>query len=176
MPGHTVLQLPVPPLEDWVRERTRHYDASFVSHDPDFAHAHITALAPFAPYPTPDDLAVVTDIAAATAPIPVRLDELAEFPDGIIHLRPVPDDRLRALTAALVAAFPTYPPYEGRFGPVPVPHLTLDAAGEGVDIASTRDLLAGLVPVTCTLTTLQLAWWQSGRCHAMQTWRLGRGG
>lgn len=176
VPGHTVLQLPVPALEDWVRNRTRHYDAGFVSADPGFGHAHITALAPFAPSPTPEQLATIAGIAAATAPITVRLDEIDQFPDGIIHLRPVPDRPLRALTEALVAAFPEHAPYEGRFGPSPVPHLTLDAAGDGVDIGSTRALLADLVPVTCTLTELQLTWWESDRCHVMQQWSLSPGG
>lgn len=175
MPGHTVLQLPVPALEDWVRERTRHYDDGFVSADPHFGHAHITALAPFAPAPTPEQLAVIADIATTTAPITVRLDEIGQFSDGIIHLRPVPDHPLRALTDALVAAFPQYPPYGRRFGPHPTPHVTLDAASEQVSIESTRRLLAALVPVTCTLTELQLAWWESDRCHVMDRWDLAGG-
>ncbi|QBF47393.1 2'-5' RNA ligase family protein [Janibacter limosus] len=176
MPGHTVLQLPAPALEGWVRERPRHYDEAFVSADPDFGHAHITALAPFAPSPTAEQLATIAGIAAATAPITVRLSEIGEFPDGIIHLRPEPEGPLRALTEALVVAFPEHPPYEGRFGPSPVPHLTLDAASDGVDVGSTRALLAGLVPVPCMLTELQLAWWESGRCHVMQRWPLRTAG
>ncbi|MFJ6133729.1 2'-5' RNA ligase family protein [Janibacter terrae] len=170
--GHTVLQLPVPPLEAWVVERTAHHDAGFVSTDPAFGHAHITALAPFAPAPTPDQLATVAAIAARTAPITVRLDEIDQFPDGIIHLRPEPDAPLRALTAALAAAFPAFPPYEGRFGRVPVPHLTLDAARDGVSIASTRRSLGHLLPAACTLAELQLAWWESGRCHVVERWDL----
>jgi len=38
--------VPLPALDDVVRERTAFYDASFVSRDPGFAHAHITLLAP----------------------------------------------------------------------------------------------------------------------------------
>ena len=49
VPGHSVLQLPVAPLEAWVRARTAHYDRGFVSVDPTFGHAHITALGPFDP-------------------------------------------------------------------------------------------------------------------------------
>ena len=33
MPGHSVLQLPVAALEEWVRARTAHYDPGFVSTD-----------------------------------------------------------------------------------------------------------------------------------------------
>lgn len=176
MPGHTVLQLPVPALEGWVKDRTRHYDEGFVSSDARFAHAHVTALAPFASSPTPQDLAMIADIAATTAPITVRLHEIGQFPNGIIHLRPEPAGPLRALTDALVEAFPEFPPYDGRFGPRAEPHLTLDAASDTVSVESTRQLLGDLVPVACTLTELQLAWWQSGRCHVMDRWSLTSGG
>ena len=173
MPGHSVLQLPVPPLEEWVRARTSHYDEGFVSADPRFGHAHVTALGPFAPAPSAADLAVVAELAAATAPIPVRLADLAQFPNGIIHLVPDPADRLRDLTARLVAAFPDWPPYGGEFGDDVQPHLTVDAASSQVDLASTATLLADVVPVDVVLDRLQLAWWESGACHVVHEWRLG---
>ena len=176
MTGHTVLQLPVPPLEEWVRARTAHYDTGFVSADPRFGHAHVTALGPFDPDPSPQVLDVVAGIAASTAPVRVRLADLAQFPDGIIHLVPEPDDRLRELTLRLVAAFPQWPPYGGAFGDRPEdvrPHLTVDAASADVDLGSTARLLAGVVPVEVVLDRLQLAWWESGDCHVREEWSLG---
>lgn len=173
MPGHTVLQLPVPPLEDWVRRRTRHHDPSFVSEDPGFAHAHITALGPFHPDPSPAAMARVAAIASATVPMVVRLARLAQFPGGVIHLLPEPDTGLRRLTALLVRAFPEHPPYDGEFGTDVVPHVTLDAASAEVSLVSTRRLLGDVVPVSCRLEELQLAWWESGRCHVRHRWRLG---
>jgi len=175
VPGHSVLQLPVAPLEEWVRARTAHYDGGFVSSDPRFGHAHITALGPFDPDPSAADLAVVADLAAATPPIRVRLADLAQFPNGIIHLVPDPGDRLRDLTARLVAAFPCWPPYGGEFGDDVQPHLTVDAASAEVDLASTAALLAEVVPVDVVLDRLQLAWWESGACHVVEEWRLGAG-
>ena len=172
MPGHSVLQLPVLPLEEWVRARTAHYDAGFVSPDPRFGHAHITALGPFDPAPSDDVLETIATLAAGTAPIEVRLAELAQFPLGIIHLVPEPADRLRDLTGRLVTAFPDWPPYGGEFGDDVQPHLTVDAASAEVDLDSTRALLAEVVPVTCVLDRLQLAWWESERCHVMHEWRL----
>lgn len=177
MSGHTVLQLPVPALEEWVRARTAHYDAGFVSEDRRFGHAHITALGPFDPAPSRGVLDAVGEIAASTAPVRVRLERLAQFPNGIIHLVPDPDDALRALTSRLVAAFPGWPPYEGRFDDVR-PHLTVDAASDAVDhavdLASTARLLADVVPVDVVLDRLQLAWWESGGCHVVHEWALGR--
>ncbi len=173
MPGHSVLQLPVPALEEWVRSRTAHYDAGFVSSDPRFAHAHITALGPFDPDPTPARLAAIQQLALATPPIAVRLAELAQFPTGIIHLVPEPADRLRELTARLVAAFPDRPPYGGEYGDDVQPHLSVDAASDDVDLISTAALLRDVVPVDCVIEHLQLAWWESDHCHVIQEWRLG---
>ena len=173
MTGHSVLQLPVPELEGWVRARTAHYDAGFVSDDPRFGHAHITALGPFDPAPSPEVLAQVAGIAAATAPVAVRLADLAQFPNGIIHLVPEPVSRLRDLTARLVAAFPDHPPYRGEFGDDVRPHLTVDAASAEVSLASTAALLRDAVPVEVVLDTLQLAWWETGRCHVVAQWPLG---
>jgi 2'-5' RNA ligase len=173
VPGHSVLQLPVPALEGWVRARHAHYDGGFVSAAPRFGHAHITALGPFDPDPSSEVLDAVAGLAAATEPIAVRLAELAQFPNGIIHLVPDPARPLRDLTARLVAAFPAWPPYAGEFGPDVQPHLTLDAASADVDLASTAALLGDVVPVEVTLDRLQLAWWESGRCHVVREWRLG---
>jgi 2'-5' RNA ligase superfamily len=175
VPGHSVLQLPVPALEAWVRDRTAHYDAGFVSADPRFGHAHITALGPFAPAPTQADLDTVASIAAATPPALVRLERLDQFPSGIIHLVPDPDEVLRDLTARLVAAFPAWPPYGGEFGTDVRPHLTVDAASDHVDLASTAALLADVVPVDVVLDRLQLAWWETDRCHVVAEWPIGRG-
>ena len=173
MSGHSVLQLPVPALEEWVRSRTAHYDEGFLSADSLFGHAHITALGPFDPDPSSSVLASVAAIAASTEPMTVRLAELAQFPNGIIHLVPWPADPLRALTARLVAAFPSHPPYGGEFGSDVQPHLTVDAATDLVSLSSTRDLLAGAVPVTCVLDRLQLAWWETGDCRVLAEWALG---
>lgn len=155
-----------------MRDRTAHYDGGFVSDDPRFGHAHVTALGPFDPAPVPEVLDGVAAIAASTAPVAVRLERLAQFPNGIIHLVPDPDDALRDLTARLVAAFPDWPPYAGEFEDV-CPHLTVDAASDAVDLASTARLLADVVPVDVVLDRLQLAWWESGSCRVVHEWWLG---
>ena len=172
MPGHSVLQLPVPALEAWVRARTAHYDVGFVSADPRFGHAHITALGPFDPDPSEEVLRTVAGIAATTGVVRTRLGRLDQFPHGIIHLVPEPADALRDLTTRLVTAFPEHPPYGGEFGADVQPHLPVDAASDSVSLASTADLLRGVVPVDVVLDRLQLAWWESGSCHVMEEWPL----
>lgn len=172
--GHAVLAVPVPELEGFVRGRTAFYDASFLSPDPAFVHAHITLLAPFLPAPTPAELALVADIAATTPPFEVVLAEVAAFPDGLIHLRPDPAAPFEELTRRLAEAFPQCPPYGGRFDPV-VPHLTLDRRSEelGVDVDSVAAAVAGLLPVRLRVDRVDLQWWANHDCHVRETWKLG---
>jgi 2'-5' RNA ligase len=87
--------------------------------------AHVTCLAPFVPPRLIDAevLGMLGDVAAAFEGFPVHFPEVREFP-GVVWLRPEPEDRFRALTRKLAAAFPDYPPYEGAF-PDPQPHMTV---------------------------------------------------
>jgi 2'-5' RNA ligase len=172
--GHTVLQVPVAQLEPFVRARAEHYDRDWVSADPAFTHAHVTALGPFvdADRLTGDVLAVVAGIARATSPFDFTLRTVSTFPNGIIHLVPEPEKPFRALTDRLGAAFPDHPPYAGQFPDVR-PHLTLDARSAEVGEASTRALLGDLVPARCRADRLDLAWYEAGSCRVLHTWRLG---
>lgn len=68
-------------------------------------------------------LGAVGDMAAAFEGFAVLFPDVREFP-SVVWLRPDPEDRFRALTRALVAAFPDCPPYRGRF-PDPQPHMTV---------------------------------------------------
>jgi len=173
--GHSVLQVPIPELEGFVRSRTAHYDQGFVCDDPGYVHAHVTALGPFVAEPTEEDLAVVARVAAGTPSFEVTLGEVASFPGGIIHLVPEPDTGFRSLTERLRLAFPDHPPYGGRYGPPGdvVPHLTLDLTSPDVDVASTRRLLGDAVPVVARAQRLDLVWYESGRCGLMRSWALG---
>lgn len=170
-PGHSVLQVPVPPLEPWVRARTAHYDTDYLSDDPAFTHAHVTALGPFAPHLDEATEQLVSAVAAQVAPFDYRLDRLDTFPNGIIHLVPEPADSFSRLTALLGAAFPQYPPYGGEFPPAP--HLTLDLRHSEVTEETTRALLGDLVPVTARAEWLDLAWYEAGACRLLRRWRLG---
>ena len=173
-PGHSVLLVPVPALEPFVVERHRHYDQSYVSVDPTFVHAHVTALGPFLPPEgiTEAALQTIDEIACATAAFDFTLERVATFPNGIVHLLPEPGEAFRALTTALSQAFPQCPPYAGAF-PDPVPHLTLDALSDAVSETSTRRAVAPWVPATCRAERLDLAWYEPHRCRVLRSWRLG---
>lgn len=167
-PGHAVLQVGVPELESWSVGRAQHYDPTFVSKDPAFRHAHITVLAPLREW----DPEAIAGIAASVAPFDFTLSEVDVFANGIIYLRPEPDAPFRALTAAALAAHPGVTP---NGGPNPTPHLTLDAVGEQVSVASTRSAVAAFLPVRCRAESLELVWYEAGNCHTIASWRLGSG-
>ena len=170
-PGHSVLQVPVPALEPFVRARHAHYDPAYVSTDPAFTHAHVTVLGPFLPVLTPGDEAVVAAVAASTPAFDVTLDALHVFPDGLVHLRPEPAAPFTTLTDRVHAAYPDHPPYAGRFDEV-VPHLTLDVVSADVDVASIRAALEPVLPVRLRVDRLELAWWEAGGCRLLAAWDL----
>lgn len=171
--GHSVIAVPVPGLDDVVRERTARYDASFVSSDPAFVHAHITLLGPWLDDPTEADLLAVAGVLADEPPFSFELDELDEFPDGTLHLVPAAAGPFARLTAGLARAFPQTSPYEGRFTDL-VPHLTLDHRATGASVAGLRVELADLLPLRARADRVDLQWWANDDCHVRHTWELGR--
>ncbi len=170
--GHTVLAVPVPALDDVVREQTAFYDSSFVSADPEFAHAHITLLGPWAERPNAKDLDCVARIAETIKPFEVKLAQIDEFLDGVICLRPEPDCQFRELTSRLVAAFPQFPPYGGQY-PGVVPHLTLDRRSTTVTPATVSASIRHLLPLTISVDRIDLQWWANHACRRLDTWPLG---
>jgi hypothetical protein len=170
--GHSVLVVPVPQLEAFVRARTAHYDTDYLSSDPGFPHAHITALAPFLVDVDAAAAAAIAGIVNDIEPYEFTHAEMDTFPNGIIHLVPDPAEPFRQLTGRLWKAFPTCPPYAGQFDDVR-PHLTLDQQSDSITEASTRDLLGDAIPATCRAERLDLAWYDAGNCHVIRTWPIG---
>lgn len=166
-----MLAVPVPPLELFITERTAHYDASFLSADPEFAHAHLTVLGPFLPSPTAADLALVGEVLASFAPFEIELRDIDEFPDGLLHVVPEPAQRISAITAALAAAFPQCPPYGGAFDP-PVPHVTLDRRSDVVTRPWLAHALADVLPTRSWVDRVDLQWWANDDCRLLHRWEL----
>lgn len=169
-PGHSVLLVPVPELEPFALDRWLHYLPSWVSRDPAFTHAHITALSPYLAAPTAADLARVAAVARATAPFDYVLRDVQELVDGFILVAPEPAGPFAALTAALWEAFPHCPPYAGQYDVAP--HVTLDQRSDTVSVASTRALLGDLLPARCRADRLELHWYEADNCHVVADWKL----
>ena len=166
----------MPGLEEFVRSRWAHYEESLVSTDPGFAHAHVTVLGPFHPC---DDAALAPEVAQLVAGVAsdvpaweYTLARVATFPDGIIHLVPEPDQGFRELTRRICAQFPGSVPYDGQHAD-PRPHLTLDLRADGVTEETTRSALGDRLPRHERAQRLDLAWYETGRCHVLGSWELG---
>jgi 2'-5' RNA ligase len=82
---------------------------------------HITIL-----FPCPGDVAAITEVLEPFDAFDVRFERLDRFP-GTLWLAPEPSEPFVAMTEAMVARFPSWPPYGGVFGSV-VPHLTVAQA------------------------------------------------
>ena len=89
------------------------------------APPHVTILFPFMPVAKlrPSVRRDLAAIAAMVQPFDVRFARVGRFPRAV-YLVPEPSAPFTALTAAIAARFPDYPPYEGTFDEV-IPHLTL---------------------------------------------------
>jgi 2'-5' RNA ligase len=116
--------------------------------------AHVTLLFPFAPALRIDDdllarlreqFSRAPDIAGA---IELRFDRLARFP-GVAYLALADPERVVLKIRALAAAWPEYPPYEGRFSDI-VPHLTV-AHGDEQALASAEAELNAALPIVATV-------------------------
>jgi 2'-5' RNA ligase len=171
-PGHSVLLVPVPPLEGYVRARSAHYDPAYLSDDPAFVHAHVTALGPFVDELTDDVERRVAAIAAETPAFDFVLDAMGRFTDGTLHLLPEPDEGFRKLTARLAAEFPEHPPYAGQYADH-FPHLTLDRLSAEVTEESTLALLDGVLPARCRAERLDLAWYEPHGSRVLRSRALG---
>jgi 2'-5' RNA ligase len=100
--------------------------------------AHVTVLFPFVPALelVEADINRAAEVIARAPGFDVELRRAMTFDptpskEGVVWLAPEPSGPFVALTAALAAAFPAYPPYEGMHDTV-VPHLTL--ANVDVDV------------------------------------------
>lgn len=129
IPTLSAVIVPVPAVEPVVAAHRARHDRSAQWGVP----AHVTVLYPFAP-PSEINTRVLAGLAAAVAAVPefsVTFDKTAWFGTEVLWLAPEPADPFVALTAAVAAAFPAYPPYGGAHDQV-IPHLTVGhEASEG---------------------------------------------
>ena len=80
------------------------------------------------------------------------------FPDDVLYLAPEAPAPFRALTDALAAAFPEYPPYGGVFTEV-IPHLTV-AHHPNAPVEQITAELHAVLPIITRATSVEL--WVEG--------------
>jgi hypothetical protein len=171
--AHTVLYVPVPGLEPYIRWRHEVEGPEWLSPDGDHTHAHVTVLGPFVPEDalTPH---VHTDLAALFAdsePFPFTLEEVRVFPSGLVYLHPEPAEPFAHLTEAVTGRFPNHPPYAGELAPVP--HLSLCALGPGRDLDLVRAELAAVLPVRAVAEEVWLVRYEERGTRRLRRYRLG---
>lgn len=82
---------------------------------------HVTLLAP-----CPDDENDIAEVLQSAVAFDVEFRELRRFTEvPTLYLTPEPAEPFVALTDALVARFPDWPPYGGIHGTTVIPHLTV---------------------------------------------------
>jgi 2'-5' RNA ligase len=100
----------------------------------------------------------VAEVIAGFTAFEFSLQDVRRFDDGVLYLAPEPDEPFAALTGALTARWPEYPPYGGGFDSV-IPHLTV-ARANGAPVATMEAHLRGGLPVR---TRAEEVWLMEGR-------------
>lgn len=150
--------VPVPEAEAAVGRHRARLDRAAAEGVP----AHVTVLYPFVPPPeiTPATIEVLAAAVGSVTAFDCRFSATAWFGDDVVWLAPRPDAPFRALTRAVCAAFPGYPPYGGRHDD-PTPHLTIGDQPPG-GIADLRAAEADVLTALPVRTRVGRAWLMTG--------------
>jgi len=168
--GLTIL---VPEAEAFVRAFRAQYDSLAASKIP----AHISVNHPFCPAAETESRLeeILSDLFSGIAPFKFTLTEVRRFPEAL-YLVPEPEERFRALIAAVAGHFPESPPYEGRFEDV-IPHLTVAYLEDAQEIADMSDTLVAaaeeVLPITGEIASVQLIEKVGGRWRVWRSFQLG---
>lgn len=138
----TALVVMVPEAEPYVGALRERYDPAAAVGVP----AHVTVLFPFVPFEqlSGDVLRRVEFVRASMKPFDFRFRSSARFPD-CLYLIPEPAQPFIDLNVRVVAEFPVYLPYGGRFDAI-VPHLTI-ARGSEEDLIEAERLIESAHPL-----------------------------
>lgn len=149
----TAVIVTVPAAEDAVAAHRGRYDPSAGWGVP----AHVTILYPFVP-PSQINARVIERLRAAIGSTPrfeAGCHTTGWFGTDVLWLDPQPADAFRALTTAVVRAFPGYPPYAGEYDDV-VPHLTVAHGVEAVRLREVEREVRRHLPINFLVTAAEL--------------------
>ena len=163
--AETAIIVPVPEAEPIVGRWRRRYTPSGAAGMP----AHVTLLVPFIDSDalSADAIGGVDEVLARFGPVELTLAATAYFegPPMVLYLEPVPVAPFRAMTAALVSAFPEHPPYGGAHVRI-VPHLTVATRLAPERLAEIETEVAAALPISARPGE---AWLME---YADEAWRL----
>jgi hypothetical protein len=152
--ARSTLVVPVPEAESVVGDLRRRLDGNAALGVP----AHVTVLFPFVPAAGIGDevLRTVGEVVASVPPFGYAFPHTDWFDDAVLWLAPADPRPFRELTSRVVAAFPQHSPFEGAFGDVVVPHLTIGHGRPRPLLAAAEREVAPRLPVTGTATEVLL--------------------
>lgn len=172
--SESALIVVVPEAEPWVREVRGRYDPVASNGMP----AHVTVLVPFIPPEQIGDaeLDALKALFRLFAPFEFSLREVRRFP-RTTYLAPFPSEPFVKLTKRVVAEFPGYPPYGGRFARV-LPHLTVadgDASHAADAESALTEIIATMGPIRASCGHVALYENTTGRWAQVATFPLAGG-
>ena len=154
MTEESALLVTVPAAEPAVARHRARFDPSAADGVP----AHITVLYPFLP---PGEIgadahAALARLFASVRAFPFTLDRTGWFPDSpVLWLGPPDPVPFSALTDLVAAAFPSCPPYGGRFAVV-IPHLTIGEGAPRADLRAAETAVRPHLPIAAEATEVTL--------------------
>jgi 2'-5' RNA ligase len=144
--AETAIIVPVAEADAIVGRWRRQYTPSGAAGMP----AHITLLVPFTDSDRLGDEHVreVETLLARFEPLELTLRATAYFdgPPTVLYVAPDPTEPLRAMTEALVRAFPEHPPYGNAEAEI-VPHLTVATRLERERLAAIEKEVGAALPI-----------------------------
>lgn len=140
--GQTAIVI-VPPTD--IRAFVDHYRRIYAPEQMQRIEAHITVAYPFVHF---DELEGVEsrlrNVLSQCPPRAVALRGFATFPnEGVLYLYLAHPERVTSLYHVILAEFPQYPAYEGRFGDELTPHMTVGLFQDAREMDEVYNTLAG---------------------------------
>jgi 2'-5' RNA ligase len=161
-----VVRIPVPRAVDRLRAR---WDRAATRGVP----AHVTIVYPFVPGArlNADVRRELAAIAATHDPFEVEFARIGRFP-GVVFADPEPAAAFAALTAAIVARYPDFPPYGGAHDVV-IPHLTI-AEAQDAPLDAIAEQTAAVLPFQHRVSALDVLV-EGGDGRWRRRWRIRLG-
>ncbi len=122
--GKTMIAI-VPPAD--ICGFADHYRRLYMGDKMGRIEPHITLTVPFVPFEELQEAAPrLQEVLASCPPRALAIRGFATFPDdGVLYLYVAQPERILSLYNAILAEFPDYPAFGGKYGDNLVPHLTV---------------------------------------------------